>query len=167
MGEVDVGQIAGVFGLDGEVRVHLHHRESALFRKERAIVLVGPDGSRAATRLRCRSGAGGRVIGRLDGCDSPEAAASYVGWHVLVPRSVLPPPEPGEFYLADVIGAPATLEGERIGEVVEVHQHGPVDVFEVRLPGAEEPLYVPAVAAYVRAAGPGGLVLEPAAAGLL
>ncbi len=163
-GEVELGYVSGVFGVRGEVRLYLHHRESELLAAGREVVLVSPSGERLQVRLRVRPGAGRRVIGAIEGVSDPERAAELVDWRIRVRTSELPPPAPGEFYLHRVLGAPVWCEGELVGEVTAYHDHGPVGVFEVRLADGATG-YVPSTPEHVTTleVAPARLVLAPGA----
>ena len=82
-------------------------------------------------------------ISRFKGIADRNAAESLKGQALYVPRDALPEPEPGEFYLADLIGLKAEDEGgAALGTVKAVHNFGAGDVIEiVRANGASE--YVP------------------------
>lgn len=119
--EVVLGEVVGVFGIRGEVRLHLHFRESATLHEAREAILVSPSGERRVVRMQARSGAGQRVIGRIDGVTTPEAAALLHGWHVVVPRASLPPTDEGEYYIHDLLGLAVVDEaGAALGEIVDV-----------------------------------------------
>ncbi len=99
-----LGEIVGVFGIKGEVRVLLHHREGETLFATRRVTLVSRAGERRSVDLVARPGAGKRVLGRVSGVDTPEAAAGLVGWSIVVDRAVLAPPAEGEFYVHDLLG---------------------------------------------------------------
>lgn len=63
------------------------------------------------------------------------AAEALRGTELTVPRSALPPLEPGEYYHADLLGLPVvSLEGEALGQVVAIDDFGAGDVIEVERP---------------------------------
>jgi 16S rRNA processing protein RimM len=143
-----LGFVSGVFGVDGEVRLHLHNRDTYLLEREWPLVLVHPvDGRRIAVSISARPGAGKRILGRIGGVGDREAAARWKGWLLVVPASELPPLEPDEFYLWQVEGLPVFCEGERVGEVEQVHQTAAAELFEVTT--GDGTVFVPAVAEYV------------------
>lgn len=129
--EVELGEITGVFGVTGEVRLQLHHRESDLLDDGLDVVLVAPDGERFAATVSARSGAGQRVIGRIHGLDVREEVYELSGFKLVVPRATLPPPDPDEYYLDEVVGMEVHEGGRPVGRVVEIHLHGPVEVLEL------------------------------------
>ncbi len=159
--ELEFGEIVGVFGVQGEVRLHLHHRDSSLLAKGLEVVLVDPDGGRWLSTLRTREGAGRRVLGRLGSPLSREDAAALKGWRVRVRVADLPPLQPGEFWVWQVLGAEVLVEQERVGTVCEVHSTGPVEVFEVRPSGGGDSVFVPALTEHVGHVEAGRVVLTP------
>lgn len=119
--EVVLGEVIGVFGVRGEVRLMLHHRESDFLDRPRRVTLVGPRGERREVELVARSGAGKRVIGRVRGVERPEDAEALMGRLVVVPRAALPEPPPGEFYIHDLVGCTVVEEGgAEVGEIADV-----------------------------------------------
>lgn len=124
--EVELGYLMGAFGVRGEVRVFLHHPESDLLARPKDVVLVGPDGRRWRARLSVRPGAGKRILGRLEGVDDPDVAASLRDWHVYVPRADLPPLADDELWVGELEGATVRIDGQDEGVVLDVqHTAGP------------------------------------------
>ena len=157
--EVELGFVSGVFGVRGEVRLHLHNRESTLFSKraKRAVLVFA--GTRYEVRLKTRSGAGGRVIGTLQGLSSREQAHALKGAVVGIAQSALPQLAPDEFYIRDVLDTAVRVGDVVIGTVSEVHQTGAIDVLEIDV-GDEEPAFIPVIQQYVLDIGPDGVVLS-------
>jgi len=145
--EVELGYVSGVFGVRGEVRLHLHNPGSDLLRAPRAVVLVGPDATRRSVELSARPGAGRRILGRIAGVEDRDAAEALIGWRVRIPKDALPAAAPGEYYVWQLEGAAVLVGEERRGTVARIHRAGPVDVLEVATGG--EPAFVPMIAANV------------------
>ena len=162
-GELELGHISGVFGVRGEVRLFLHNPESDLFRTAREVILLLEDGSRHTRRLKARSGAGKRVLGRLDGVTTPEQARDLMGARIVVAREALPDVGSDEFYFSDVIGVGVFVDGEQIGTLVEIHASGPIDVLEILTDDGPE--FVPAVRDLVVSVSADGVVLKPGSYG--
>ena len=141
--EVELGYVAGVFGVQGELRLHVHNRESDLLARPRTVTLVSPLGVRRVVELKARSGAGKRVIGRVPGVTDPGMAEALNGWRIVVPADEIPAAEPGEFYLHQVVGLRAFVGDEDVGVIVDVHTAGPVDLFEIEVAGDVQ--FVPAL----------------------
>ena len=89
-----------------------------------------------------------------------DQAADLKGWKIHVLASALPTLDAGEFWVWQLEGVDVRVDGAVVGTVVTVHATGPVDVFEVRLTGEREPIFVPALTEWVLKAGPKGLELR-------
>jgi len=139
--EIELGRVSGVFGVRGEVRLHLHNRESVLLEGWWPVVLISPDGRRWAARLSARPGAGKRILGTLEGVVDREEARSLMEWRVGVAKADLPPTDDGEFYVWQVEGLPVLVEGRHLGEVVTLQRAGPADILVVDTADGE--LFVP------------------------
>ncbi len=127
-----------MFGFRGEIRLLLHNRDGGTLGESRRVNLLLPDGSRSTVTLSARAGAGKRVIGRVEGVTTEEAAQSLVGAHVWVARAELPRPPEGEFYLHDVLGLPVVDEdGAAVGTLEDVVP-GEKDVWVLSLPDGTE-----------------------------
>lgn len=147
--EVELGSVVGVFGVRGEVRLHLHHRESELLDDPRAVLLIDPTGRRFRATLQARPGAGGRVIGRVRGWTAREHAEATASWRIAIPEADLPPPGEGEHYVRDLIGLPVFVDGAEVGSVLDVHATDGGDVLELDVQGQTE--FVPLHASWVTA----------------
>lgn len=161
--ELEFGEIVGVFGVHGEVRLHLHHRDSTLLDRGLDVVLVDPSGARWRARLTSRPGAGQRVLGRFAATITREQAAELKGWRIRVRVADLPSLEPGEFWVWQVLGADAVIDDEVVGRIREVHATGPVDVFEIQPQGSADAVFVPALRENVLEVTAGRVVLHPEA----
>lgn len=127
---LELGYVAGVFGVRGEVRLHLHNRETPLLERPLDVHLAH-GGRRWTAKLTTRPGAGGKVIGRIAGVTDRNAAEALKGATFSVPAALLPPLEEGEYYLREVVGMQVHEAGQKVGEVIAVHATGPVEVFEL------------------------------------
>ncbi len=144
---VELGYVSGVFGVHGEIRVFLHHRESDLWSNPQPVQLVQADGSRTERVLTVRPGAGKRVLGRIEGCTDRDAAARWQGARIFISTERLPSLEDGEYFLWQLQGAAVEIEGEKVGRVVAVHPSGPVEVLEVAV--GRQTVFVPSLQEYV------------------
>ncbi|MCB9745472.1 MAG: 16S rRNA processing protein RimM [Alphaproteobacteria bacterium] len=143
--ELSFGQIIGVFGVHGEVRLFLHNRESELFHQGGSVTLVSPEGERREARLSTRPGAGGRVLGRIEGVDTPEAASALQDWELVIAKDALPDLEENEFYHADLLGLEVRTDaGQALGRIRRIWSTGPVDVWEAAGTGGVS--WIPALA---------------------
>lgn len=132
---VCVGAIAGAFGVHGDARV------KAFTADPRAIAAYGPvtseDGARRFELTVGRELKPGLLAARLSGVETREEAEALKGLRLYVPRSALPDTEDAdEFYYADLIGMQVeSLDGEPLGRVTAVHDHGAGDLLEIDRPG--------------------------------
>ena len=118
-----------MFGIRGELRVHLHNREDSVLVAPTSVCLVTPSGSRQV-RMRVRPGAGRRILAQVEGVDEPDAARTLIGARILARRADLPEPEAGSYYVHDLVGC-RVFEGDvERGELTDVVAGG-VDVWVV------------------------------------
>ena len=159
--EVEIGKVVGIFGVRGEVRLHMHHRDSDLLTEERECVLIGRDGERRSVHLSARSGAGRRVLGKLRGVEDRSAARALMGQRIAIDKAQLPTPQADEFYVWAVRGLPVVVEGATVGTVVEVHTTPGGDVMEVDT--SEGPVFLPMIRQVVQQVDVEGgtVVVEP------
>lgn len=76
--------------------------------------------------------AAGGFIASIEGVRTREEAALWRGRRLGVPRSVLPTPEAGAVYIADLIGmAVVTEDGASFGMVKRVYNFGAGDILEI------------------------------------
>ncbi len=125
-----VAQVAGGFGVKGEVRV------TAWTADPMALLAYGPllraDGSVGLTLTSGRPEKTA-IVGRAKEIATKEQADALRGLKLFVPRDRLPPPEDeDEFYLTDLIGLAARDADDRvIGTVKSVPNFGAGDMLEI------------------------------------
>ena len=129
-----VGRVAGAFGVKGEMRLSAYTADPMALLAYRT--LVREDGSQALTLAQARPArpgpANAELIVRAAEVLTREAAEALRGVRLFVPRHALPEPEADEFYLTDLIGlAAVTPEGETLGRVKAVLNHGADDILEI------------------------------------
>jgi 16S rRNA processing protein RimM len=114
---LDAGEISGVFGIKGLVKVFsfTDPRENILAyspwilqknNQTREVKIVG--GQRH----------GNNVVAELDGISDRDAALALIGWKILIRKQQLPETKPGEYYWADLVGLNVkTKQGVSLGKV--------------------------------------------------
>jgi 16S rRNA processing protein RimM len=135
-----LGAVTAAHGIRGEVKVKTFTETPDNLAAYGA--LTTEDGRRLdVTSLRPTKG--DEAVAQFKGIADRNAAESLKGQGLYVAREALPEPEPGEFYLTDLIGLAAEDEsGTVLGRVAAVHNFGAGDVLEVKRDnGASE--YVP------------------------
>jgi 16S rRNA processing protein RimM len=125
-----LGRIAAAHGVRGDVLI------KTFTERPQDIAAYGPldDGAGRTFKLKVIRVTPKGVIARIEGLGDRNAAEALKGAALFVDRSRLPPPDDGQFYHADLIGLAAVdPEGQPVGEVVAVYNHGAGDLLEVRL----------------------------------
>ena len=132
-GDVLLGVVIGAHGLKGEVRVKTFTDTPA------SLAEYGPvsgDDGRQFQVASLRVVKSDEAIVSFKGLANRDGAESLKGVRLSVPRSKLPPPEEGEFYLADLVGlAVEDAGGHVLGMVRGVHNFGAGDVIEIEASG--------------------------------
>lgn len=128
-----VGRIHGAFGVRGELKLE------SFTEPARAILGYQPWTLRDARgEERQVEGAQGRetakgIVATLPGVADRDAAEALRGADLYVPRSVLPPPAPGEHYWVDLEGLRVVnTEGVEFGRVSHLFPTGANDVVVVQ-----------------------------------
>ena len=127
-----LGRIAGVFGVQGWIKLlsHTEPREAIFTYLPWTLRQHGSE--RHIERIEGRPQGRG-LIARLPGVDTRDAAEALVGAEVWVPREVLPKPRKGEYYWVDLEGLRVVgSDGFEFGRVSHVFATGANDVLSVR-----------------------------------
>jgi 16S rRNA processing protein RimM len=144
---VQVGRVGRPHGLDGAFAVEGASDAGERFA-EGATIWAGRSPARVVEAKR----AGGRPVIRLD-------RRVERGTALEIPRDRLPPPEPGSYYVADLIGLDVLEEdGTRLGQVSDVAPGVANDVLEL-----DTGLALPLAESCVRAidVGAGTIIVSP------
>jgi len=139
---ISVARVAKPRGLKGEVACDLLTDSPERFEWVDELIAVFPGGRRKRLALEGHWLHGGRVILKLEGFDTPEAAAALAGCELAVPESEAVELEEGEFYDWQLEGCRVeTVEGGEVGTVREVlHTGGEAPVLVIRDEGGRENL---------------------------
>lgn len=136
-----VAQVAGGFGVKGEVRV------TAYTADPMALISYGPllraDGSVGLTLTSARPDKNG-VVGRAKEIATKEQADALRGLKLHIPRERLPEPDQDEFYLTDLVGLEARdPDGVVLGAVKSVQNFGADDMLEIAPAAGGPTWYLP------------------------
>ena len=142
---IEVGRVAGAFGVRGEVRISAYTDDPLALLGYRE--LKRQDGSHALTLTEARAANGG-VVGRAKEIATKEDADALRGLRLYVPRDALAEPDEDEFYLADLIGMTvrnvhAGEAGDSLGRVKTVQNFGAGDILEIEPEGGGPTWYLP------------------------
>jgi 16S rRNA processing protein RimM len=138
---IEIGRIVGPQGLKGEVRVYPNSDFPERFLEPGPRWLRYPNrpSPEIVTLVRGRLIEGkGLYVVKLEGIDDRDRAETLRQCVLLVAASDRPALEPGEFYVADLVGLRVQLQGtgEEIGVVTDIYEAGN-DLLEVTLGGTE------------------------------
>jgi 16S rRNA processing protein RimM len=133
---IALGRFGAPQGVRGEIRVKTYTAEP------QAIAAYGPltdeAGARRFVVKAVRPLRDDMIVARVEGVATREAAAALTGVELYARRAQLPPPGPDEFYCSDLIGLEAvTPEGEALGRVTALLNHGAGDIMEITPGGGE------------------------------
>jgi 16S rRNA processing protein RimM len=125
-----VAQVAGAFGVKGEVRLTAFTEDPLNLLGYG--VLLNAAGAPTLT-LKTGRAVKGAIVGQAAEIATREQADAMRGVKLYIERSALPPPEDDdEFYLADLIGLDAVSPaGELMGKVKFVANFGAGDLLEI------------------------------------
>lgn len=141
------GRFGRPHGVRGEISLHVFNASGdTLDAAELPLPVTVVRGERRepATVTAVRR-AGDSYLVRIEGASSREAVAAFTNAELWLPRAALPALEPGEFFIADLVGCEAfDVEGKRRGVVREVFWNGAQDVITIDGGDGQE-LIVPAV----------------------
>lgn len=141
MKRVEVGRLGSPYGLGGAIKFR---GEPVVTELER--VYIEELGYRAIEEAYYL---GEEIVLELVGVNTVEAARALSGRAVLADPEELPDLEEGQFYYFQLVGLPVLVNGEPVGEVVDVDDAGAQDVLVVRI-GNKRHL-IPLQAPYVKA----------------
>ena len=138
---IQVGRVAGAFGVRGEVRITSFTADPVALVDYKD--LKREDGSPGLTLTSGRAVKGG-VIVRAREVETREQAEALRGLKLYISRDRLPDPEEDEFYVTDLIGlAVETADGEALGRVKAVQDFGAGDLLEIAPPEGGATWYLP------------------------
>jgi 16S rRNA processing protein RimM len=145
---LSVGVLGRPHGIRGGIYFRPHNPQSRAFDEVTELVIVRDGQSRIyeVTSMRPVADA---YVAQLAGVDDREAAAALTNAEVRVARAVLPPLEPGEYFVEDVVGCAVEHEdGRPLGVVRGTIWNGAHDVATVDGPDGREHL-IPLVPDFV------------------
>jgi 16S rRNA processing protein RimM len=145
---LSVGVLGRPHGIRGDIYFRPHNPRSRAFDEIRQLWIV-KDGPRRLYEVTSMRPVADAYIAHLEGVDHREAAAALSLAEVLVARAWLPPLEPGEYFVEDVVGCAVEAEdGQPLGVVRGTMWNGAHDVATVESADGDE-LQIPLVPEFV------------------
>ena len=135
-----LGVIVGAHGIKGLVRV------KSFTEKEADVVKYGPlcdeRGNQFDIELVGRSK--GVLLAKIEGLTDRTNAEELKGAQLFVHRRMLPAADQNEFYYTDLIGLEVRRRnGDKVGNVLAVHNFGAGDLLDISIEGRKESALVP------------------------
>ena len=107
--EFTIGRVLRPRGIKGVVKIETYSENTSRLMHLRTLSVGG-----AHYRVEDASAEGNFLFAKLAGVDTPEDAE--------------------KLHIADILGSDVIVDGDRIGELVDVLQYGSADVYVVKLP---------------------------------
>ena len=128
---LSIGVLGRPHGIRGDIYFRPHNPRSRAFDEVRRLWIVR-EGQRQLYVVTSMRPVADAYIAHLDGVNDRDAAAALSLAEVLIARAALPPLEPGEYYVEDVVGcAVEGEEGNALGVVRGTLWNGAHDVATV------------------------------------
>ncbi len=143
-----IGQVVALFGVRGELKVRLLTDIPDRFEQLESVYL-GPDHRRYAIE-RARSHKGEMIVLKLAGIDEANTAEPLRLQEIQIPLSQIARLPADSYYQHDILGLTVlTLDGRRLGEIVDILETGGNDVYSIRGSDGKQVL-IPAIKAVVK-----------------
>ena len=124
-----IGEVLKPQGIKGEVKIKPYAANYDDFRRWKTLYIKQGE-SYAPIKVKCNRVHEGFVYAMLGDCATMEDAEKFRAVQLYVDRAHANPLEEDEVYISDLIGCEGIDEaGKSIGELVDVLQHGVVDVY--------------------------------------
>ena len=131
-----IGEVLKPQGIKGEVKIKPYAANHDDFRRWKTLYIKQGE-SYQPIKIKCNRVHEGFVYAMLDDCASMEDAEKFRAVQLYVDRAHANPLDEDEVYISDLIGCEGIdEEGKSIGELVDVLQHGMVDVYVFKKKGA-------------------------------
>jgi 16S rRNA processing protein RimM len=138
-----IGKVVALFGIHGELKVRLLTDIPNRFAELEA-VYVGPDHISHSIQS-VRPYKGEMIVLKLEGIEDANAAEPLRNQDLSIPLSKLAELPPGSYYQHDILGLNVlTLNGQELGQIVEIIVTGSNDVYIVKSSQGSQ-LLIPAI----------------------
>lgn len=155
-----VGQIAGAFGVRGDLRVKSYCAQPEAIAAYAPLLTADGRSFDLTLGVSIKNG----ISARLSGVDTKEQADALKGTDLYVPRDRFPEPDEDEFYYSDLIGLDVhDTGGTKLGTVKDVQEHGAGDLLEIATGKGSEPALLPFTRSFVPTVdlASGRIVIDP------
>lgn len=146
-----VGEIQRAHGTRGEVKVRVLSDNAERFQPESQLAVTCPPFTLTVQHVRAHKGA--LLVQFAEIATRTEADMLRGAW-LSVAESAVPAPDPGSYWIHDIIGCQVnTEEGRPLGHVQQVLSTGANDVYEIKPDaglGVTPPILLPATSEVIR-----------------
>lgn len=144
---IELGHVAGFFGVKGWVKLYSHTRPRGGIAVYRTFH-IGADEKEAKNRtvqFTAIKEQGKNIVGHISGVDTREKAESYLRQTLFVKQSDLPALD-NEYYWHQLIGLRVVnADGKVLGNIVEMMETGANDVMVIHSEHSEDEVLIPYV----------------------
>jgi 16S rRNA processing protein RimM len=138
-----IGQVVALFGVRGELKVHLLTDVPDRFGRLEAVYL-GPEHRRYVIE-HARPYKGEMIILKLAGFDDANTAELLRRKEIQIPVSQLAELPPGSYYQHDILGLTVlTSDNRELGQIVDILETGGNDVYMIKGPDGKQ-ILIPAI----------------------
>ena len=133
-----IGQIKGIHGLHGNMKVAFFTESMDVYGKGVSILIRSPSRPGRCFTIKAAKPYRKGLLLSVDGISDISMAEMLVGSEIYLEKSLLPEPEEGEYFWFDIIGLSViTQDGETLGKVKSIFPTGSNDVYVVEGNGEE------------------------------
>jgi len=133
-----IGKIQATQGIKGQLRVIPFAGDASSISELESVFVKSPTGVMEKFPVVSAKAHGKRVILTLKPFDNINQVLHLVGREIYADRGALPELPSDEFYWSDLLGLQVeTLDGEGLGELVDIIETGSNDVYVVKKDGRE------------------------------
>lgn len=127
-----IGQVVGVFGIKGEMKIRLETDFPDRFSKLKKVCLRPMKGPPTLWEIESTRLHKGQILLKLRGVDRIEDGERLRGARVQIPRAEAVPLPQGSYYSADIVGMDVvTRDGKPLGKLDKVLAYPAYDLFQV------------------------------------
>lgn len=113
------GVLKGPHGIQGFIKLHSYSDEYGHL-EHLGVVSLRKDGKVKELTVEQTRPVGKELLIKFKGVDTPEAARTYNGWEIWIPRDDAAKLDEGEFYVADLAVCSLHVDHQKVGQVVGV-----------------------------------------------
>ncbi len=148
-----IGQITGVHGLHGNLKVNSHTESLDLYKTGEKLLIRGknlpPRLGDSCLTIQGVSPYKRKILLKFHEIDDIDSAERLIGADIFISREKFPELDEGEYYWVDIIGLSVfTVKGECLGKVTSIFPTGSNDVYVVKGHGDER--FIPALESVIK-----------------